>query len=108
MGGAATGTSASPMSPRGQYAEQLERWFGHVSRDRVLVLQSEEMFESKQVADTVLTWLGLPPTGQPYPRGNNAVRHEGVDAEVIARLRAHFAPHNRDLEELLGRPFWRP
>ena len=91
---------------RGQYAEQIERWFGHVGRDRVEVVQSEEMFES--AADGVLTWLGLPPSERPFPRGNDAIRHEEADAADIARLRAHFAPYNRDLEELLGRPFWRP
>jgi hypothetical protein len=92
---------------RGHYAEQLERWFGHVGRDRVLVVQSEEMFASRETADGVLTWLGLAPSERPFPRGNDAVRHEEADADVIAGLRAHFTPYNRDLEELLGRPFWR-
>lgn len=92
---------------RGQYAEQLVRWFDHVDRDRVLVVQSEDLFESRETADGILQWLGLGPSEQPFPWGNDATRHEEADADVIASLRAHFVPYNRDLEELLGRPFWR-
>ena len=92
---------------RGQYAEQLVRWFDHVGRDRVLVVQSEEMFESPETGDKVLSWLGLGPSERPFPKGNDATRHEEADADVVARLRAHFEPYNQDLEDLLGRSFWR-
>ena len=93
---------------RGRYAEQLQRWFRHVHQERILVVQSEELFESTVVADGVQRWLGLEASGQPFPRGNDAVRHEEIDSAVIDRLRTHFAPLNQDLEDLLGRPFWRP
>jgi hypothetical protein len=92
---------------RGQYAEQLVRWFDHVGRDRVLVVQSEDMFESRETGDGILSWLGLGPSERPFPKGNDATRHEEADADVVARLRAHFVPYNQDLEDLLGRPFWR-
>jgi hypothetical protein len=92
---------------RGQYAEQLVRWFDHVGRDRMLVVQSEEVFASPEAADGILTWLGLPPSALPFPKGNEAVRHEESDADVTAGLQKHFGPHNRALEDLLGRPFWR-
>ncbi len=92
---------------RGQYAEQLVRWFDQVGRDRVLVVQSEEMFESAETAGGILTWLGLGPSERPFPKGNEATRHEETDADVVARLRTHFVPYNRDLEDLMGRQFWR-
>jgi hypothetical protein len=91
---------------RGQYAEQLERWFGRAGRQRVSVVQSEELFDSPEVANGILTTLGLDATDRPFPRGNEAVRREEADADVIAGLYRHFEPHNRALGDLLGRPFW--
>jgi hypothetical protein len=77
-----------------------------VERDRVLVVKSEDMFASPDEARGVLDWLGIGPTDRPFPRGNEAVRHEEADQEVVAELGRHFEPHNRALEDLLGRPFW--
>jgi hypothetical protein len=91
---------------RGHYAEQLTRWFRHVGRDRFLVVQSEELFASADVANGVLDWLGLEPSDRPFPQGNQAVRHEAADADVVDRLHRHFEPHNRALEDLLDRRFW--
>ena len=91
---------------RGHYAEQLERWFGHAGRERVLVMQSEELFTSGAAADSVLDWLGLDRFDRPFPRGNEAARREPADADVVAQLHRHFEPYNADLEDLLGRPFW--
>jgi hypothetical protein len=91
---------------RGHYAEQLTRWFQHVPRQRFLIVQSEELFSSADTANGVLDWLGLEPSDHPFPQGNQAVRHEAADADVVDRLHRHFEPHNRRLEDLLGRRFW--
>ena len=53
---------------RGHYAEQLNRWFHHVPRHRFLVVQSEELFASPDVANGVLDWLGSNPPTAPSPR----------------------------------------
>ena len=91
---------------RGHYAEQLTRWFQHVPRQRFLIVQSEDLFSSVDTANGVLDWLGLEPSDHPFPQGNQAPRHEAADADVVDRLHRHFEPHNRHLEDLLGRPFW--
>jgi hypothetical protein len=93
---------------RGRYAEQLERWFGHVDRERFLILLSEDLFASQAAADEVLAWLDLAPFERPFPQNNVAPRLADADPDVVTALRRQFEPHNRELEELLGRPLWRP
>jgi hypothetical protein len=93
---------------RGQYAEQLERWYTHVGRDRILVVQSELLFTSNDTANSVLDWLGLAASDLPFPKGNAADRLEAADPDVMARLHRHFDPYNQQLEDLLGRRLWRP
>ena len=91
---------------RGEYAPQLRRWFDAVGRDRVLVLESERLSRDERAAAAVLDWLDLPDRGEPFPVTNQATRDEGASPEVVARLRAHFEPYNRDLFELLGCELW--
>jgi hypothetical protein len=91
---------------RGQYADQLEQWFSQLGRERILVVQSEEMFASNQAANSILDWLGLDGSDLPFPKGNAADRHEPSDPDVMARLTRHFEPHNKRLEGLLDRRFW--
>lgn len=91
---------------RGEYAPQLRRWFEAVGRDRVLVLESERLSRDPRAAAVVLDWLGLPDLGNRFPVTNQASREESTSPEVLARLRAHFEPYNRDLFELLGYELW--
>lgn len=91
---------------RGRYAEQLARWFEAVGRDRVLVLQSETLFASVDAGDEVLRWLRLEPQHRSFPKANGARRKGEVSEAEVAAVRRRFASANRDLEELVGRPFW--
>lgn len=91
---------------RGEYAAQLRRWFDAVGRERVLVVESERLTTDPEVARRILAWIGLPDRSDPFPVTNQAVRHEEASPEVVARLRAHFEPHNRELFELLGTELW--
>jgi len=91
---------------RGEYAGQLDRWFDAVSRERVLVLPTEEL-QTERSRRAVTDWLGLPPALTPFPVSNRAERGDDADtAAVVARLRAHFEPHDRALFELLGVRLW--
>jgi hypothetical protein len=90
---------------RGRYAEQLERWYGHVDRRRILVVESERMF-ADEVSAEMGRWLGLPAVAGAFPAMNEALRHDEADPEVVAALEAYFAPHNEALFELLGRRLW--
>jgi hypothetical protein len=91
---------------RGEYAPQLRRWFDAAGRERVLVVESERLASDPRVAAAVLERLGLPDRGDPFPVTNQVVRGEEVSEATVARLRAHFEPHNQELFELLGYELW--
>jgi hypothetical protein len=91
---------------RGQYAEQLRRWFDAVERQRFLVMESEELFRDAGGPARVLQWLGLSPRHEPFPATNDAPRDRSGEAAAVEELRRHFAPYNEDLFALLGTRFW--
>lgn len=104
---------------RGLYARQLRRWLACFPRDRFLILEHEEFFRSPEAGfGEILSFLGLdpwtPPDFRNYSRGTGSSEAAsgapdrpdwgpGVGPELRTRLARHFAPHNRDLEELVGR-----
>jgi hypothetical protein len=85
---------------RGRYAEQLDRWFGRVGRERVLVVRTEEL--NARYPD-VLGFLGLAvvpaPTGRHTRRPDDA---PDLSSPVRARLTREFAADQARLAELLG------
>jgi Sulfotransferase domain len=94
---------------RGEYAGQLRAWFDRIPRERFLIVESERLFTDPAVADQVASWLGLATSPRPFPARNAAARtdrDEGEEADVVAKLRRHFEPYNRDLFELLGTTLW--
>jgi hypothetical protein len=91
---------------RGEYAGQLRRWFDAVGRDRVLVLETEQVTKSPDVANSILEWLDLPPSSIGFPSLNSARRSSRSRAEALEALKGHFEPHNEELFELLGRELW--
>ena len=91
---------------RGEYAGQLRRWFDAVGRDRVLVVESEQLNSDPAVSARVLEWLGLPSHPQPFPALNAAVRLEEADPELTALMSRHFESHNRELFDLIGQELW--
>jgi len=89
---------------RGQYAEQLERWFARFPRERLLVLFTEEL-----AADTagtyrrVLDFLGAGAHDlESYPRIFER-EYEQMPPEARARLERLFEEPNRQLSALLKR-----
>lgn len=95
---------------RGLYADQLERWFTHYDRDRILILNSEEFFQEPQRSfDNVLRFLGLPALELQGLRTYNAGRYnDSIDSKLRSELAEYFMPHNQRLFSLLGRTYdWR-
>jgi hypothetical protein len=97
---------------RGRYAEQLERWFAHVDRSRILVVESEAMYSDPAASARIVEWLGLAPMTSPFPALNESQRQavdevEAADeAEALRHLDEAFRPHNERLFELLGYRLW--
>jgi Sulfotransferase domain len=91
---------------RGRYAEQFERGFAYYPRDRFLVLTSTEL--NRDTAATmarVTAFLGVPDWRcDDYPR-LSAGSYEPMAPGTREQLARAFEPHNRRLEELLGRTF---
>jgi len=96
-----------PYLARGLYAEQLARWFRHFPRESFLILRSEDLFADPSThLRRTLSFLGLP--GEPLPAfsaSNRGGYRAPIPGDVRAELDAFFRPHNRGLEELLGREF---
>jgi hypothetical protein len=89
---------------RGRYAEQLERWFAVVPREKVLVLETRELARGVALAKT-LDFLGLPATPADRESDRNVGAYEPVAPEIEQPLREYFAPHNERLVDLLDRRF---
>lgn len=90
---------------RGRYAEQLQRLFAHVDRDRVLVLQSEAYYaDTAGHLEQVCRHIGIPPV-RPDGSSRNGYRYERPAGPLVERLAREFEPHNEALFELLGRRF---
>ncbi len=74
-GGQSTEHVAFSYVSRGEYAPQLRRWFDAVGRDRILVLESEQLYtDPATVGARVLDWLHLAPHDRPVPAANRAER----------------------------------
>jgi hypothetical protein len=87
---------------RGLYAEQLERFSFFAERDRLLVVQSENLFTRRlEVLDRVLTFLGLPPFESTLLPPAGRATYEPMDSGTRRRLEGFFAPHNERLYDLL-------
>jgi len=96
---------------RGRYSEQLERWLRFFPREQLLILTSEDLLgDPAGPMAAVAAFLGIPAwQAETYPL--RSVNEYGPMApEVRDRLARTFEPHNRRLEELLGRklPWARP
>jgi hypothetical protein len=92
---------------RGQYAEQLERWYSAYDPNQILVLRSEDLYrDPSETHARVLEFLRLPvATLAEYPRYTRRASGERIGDAARRRLTAHFRPHNQALAALLGRDF---
>lgn len=108
--GAALGPDAPEMLQyvhRGYYALQLEVLLDQYPRDRVLVVDSADLFDdTNAVCQQVFDFVGLKRHDVPPKKiQNRGYYRERVDAETAALLREHYRPHDELLTELIGRRF---
>ena len=89
---------------RGQYAEQLERYFALFPSGQILIRSSEEFFsDAGRTVGQILDFLGIEPfqlDSWEVPNAGNYDRDAIPEAEF---LRRYFEPHNARLYELIGR-----
>lgn len=89
---------------RGEYATQLARWREHFPSAQMLVLDAGRLFVNpRDTLRLVTSFLGLDPWEPASFSPHNAGRlDQPLPDAVRARLEAHFAPHERRLESLIG------
>lgn len=94
---------------RGRYAEQLQRMYDHVGRDRVFVMDADDFFADPTGSFVQLQeWLGLPVWKPREVAQWNAERRDPLDAQTRARLMTYFEPYDAELTRLTGpTPSWR-
>lgn len=87
---------------RGQYAEQIERYFDRFGRDRVLVLDSAALKSDPEATVRAATdFLELPPMqGVDYPLYNQR-DYDPVAADIRARFGPAFDDSNERLRSML-------
>ena len=103
------GVEETALLRRGIYVDQLLRWSQFFPKEQMLVLKSEEFFESPQETLKVfLEFLELP-EWEPKASLLQEIRDEAEEArlhpETRRRLEEYFEPHNRRLYEFLGKDF---
>jgi hypothetical protein len=95
---------------RGIYVDQLLRWFEFFGKEQMLILKSEDFFESPvETLKVVLAFLDLP-DWQPEASELQQRRHVGtykqkMDPSTRQRLEAYFEPYNQRLYECLDVDF---
>jgi hypothetical protein len=94
---------------RGEYARLLTPFLEGLGPDQVLIVESESFFSQPEVEYTrIVDFLDISTIVPDRFERYNARPGAGLDAEVAARLREHYVPHDEALAGLLGHePFWR-
>jgi hypothetical protein len=89
---------------RGRYAEQLRKWFEWFSREQLLIIQSESLFNHAQaVLQGVSDFLNIP--GAAPLQIANKGSYSKMSAQTRKQLLAYFEPYNQDLFDILGQEF---
>ena len=89
---------------RGLYAEQLERWLDHFSREQLLVIRAEDFRDRPaEIFAQTLAFLGVQPWMPARFELRNAAVYTPIDRALGAELAERFAESNRRLARLLGR-----
>ncbi|USR90714.1 sulfotransferase domain-containing protein [Phormidium yuhuli AB48] len=83
---------------RGEYLNQLQRWWAHFPKQQLLILHSDDLYQQPQATlNRMLTFLNLPelPLTQ-FPTLNSG-NYSHVSESIQQQLRERFRPHNQRL-----------
>lgn len=91
---------------RGIYVDQIEKWLEFFSRERMLIIKSEDFLTKPQeVFDRVADFLDIPRWENEEFRRYNVGHYSEMDPEMRKRLLEYYEPHNQRLYKLLGVDF---
>ncbi len=94
---------------RGHYADQLERLEQHLGRERIHVVDSDELFvDAAPQLRGITDFLGIAPWVPDEFAQRNARPRRALEGAVRDRLEEYFEPHDARLAQWWGRtPSWR-
>lgn len=88
---------------RGRYIEQIKNWLRSFPLEQILILRSEDLFNSPQEVYTrVLAFLGLPDWKIDNFEIINVWRYESMKSQTEQKLIEYFNPFNQELFEFMG------
>jgi Sulfotransferase domain len=91
---------------RGIYADQLEGWFEHFSREQFLILKFEDFASRpRRTLRRCEEFLGIGRGGAKRKRSGRRGHYEPMSEATRARLEEFYEPHNRCLQALLDKNF---
>jgi hypothetical protein len=91
---------------RGQYAEQLERWFERFGRDQLLILPFDDLRRDPSATyRQIQEFLSLPVVEPPRLDHHNKLPVPPMHPATRERLVEHYRPWNARLAQLLGTTF---
>jgi hypothetical protein len=89
---------------RGLYLSQIRRWHEHFSPERLLIIDSADLFrDTDSTYGRVLAFLGLVPRSLPRYKQLNAHGYSGMSNRARSFLEHRLETPNRELEDYLGR-----
>lgn len=108
--GVALQQNAAPMLgyvARGYYALQIELLVKLYARNRVLMIDSADLFrDTNATCNRVFDFMGLEPCDvQPTKVYNRGIYQEKIEPQVAEQLREHYRPYDRLLSSILGQEF---
>ncbi len=91
---------------RGVYADQLENWFRHYSREQFLILATEGLRKNpQQTLDQIFDFLGVSSFQIENLRDLSVGDYKAMNEDMRKFLIEYFKPHNERLFKLLQRGF---
>lgn len=89
---------------RGVYLPQLQNWHAVWPAEQLLILRSEDLYADVQATfDRICDFLGIDHYQLPRTRQFGTAHDSSIPEAARAELTDYFAPHNRALEDYLGR-----
>jgi hypothetical protein len=90
----------------GIYVEQLRLWMKIFSKDKFLIIKTEDFSEKpKEILKQVFTFLDIQQYELPTYEKFNLGKYSGMTEQIKKRLINYYKPHNAELYKFLGRNF---
>jgi hypothetical protein len=91
---------------RSRYAEQLQTWYQHFSREQILIIKSEDYFKNPtEIFQQIFEFIGLQPFSIILPNDHQPSDYPSMKTETRKQLQEYFEPYNQELYKLTGRDF---